>query len=271
MKRDKLTNIPEKLERAYRDFHHHFHREKDPVGIVHRYSSPKDQEVVGLYAALLAYGNVAIILKSLEKVLRELGDSPYELLISGKIPEFTDFRHRFTTGEDIQILSYWISNALQSHKSLENFFDAERNSPFSMKQGLSSFVKRFTSLPLPKKLQPVLKRRTRNLKYLISDPERGSACKRLNLYMRWMVREADGIDLGLWKSLSPKDLVLPVDTHLLKILRELKWTQSQQASWKVAESATSKLYSLFPNDPIRYDFALCHLSMSGKELDEKME
>ncbi len=254
------------LELAYRDYHCHFHREKDPVSLVHRYPDIRDQECAAFFAALLSYGNVATILSSVGKVLKVFEESPYQSLLNGKDFSFSGFRHRFTTGDDIEILSYWTQSALRSHGNLENFFLGEQKKNLPMKELLSSFVERFTSQPTPPHLGLKLKRRIRNLKYLISDPKRGSACKRLNMYLRWMVRPPDGIDLGLWKGLGSHQLMLPVDTHVLKTLHGLGWTKSQQATWKVVEAATEKLRLYFPSDPIRYDFALCHLSMAGKSI-----
>src|SRR5262249_25013660 len=105
-----------------------------------------------------------------------------------------------------------------------------------------------------------------NLKYLFSDPLAGAACKRLNMYLRWMVRPADGIDLGTWDQVSSKDLVSPVDTHILKTLRKLRWTRSHSANWKVAEAATDRLREYCHEDPVKYDFSLCHLSMHGQDI-----
>lgn len=268
--KDKKTPKQEELltllETVHRDFHHQVERDRDPVCFVHRYPSPRDQEVVALFAALLAYGNVQTILKSVEKVLRLLGPSPAEAILRHDLTgKWNGFRHRFTTGDDIEILAMWMRSALTQSVSLEAFFiQNEKTAP--MKPLLCSFVRRFTSMPLPPHLVAVAKTRERNLKYLISDPERGSACKRLNMFLRWMIRPADGVDLGTWKTLSPEILMLPVDTHLLQTLKKLRWTRSQTANWKVVEAATERLKELCPQDPIRYDFALCHLSMRGKDI-----
>ncbi len=261
MKPDPLRHL---LESAYRDHHSHHSRERDPLSLVHRYSNPADQEVVGLIVAVLSYGNVRIILNSAEKVLATLGPSPSQRLREPFFPEsLNTFRHRFTTGDDFRVLFAWIHGALQSHGSLESFFLDGKPSPNSMRDSLGSFVARFTAQPLNRDLTRLRDTRDRQLKYLLPDPMRGSACKRLNMYLRWMVRPNDGIDLGLWKGVSPSVLVLPLDTHLLQTVRALRWTRSRQATWKIAEAATSRLRRLCPEDPIRYDFALCHLSMEG--------
>ncbi|MFM8268560.1 MAG: TIGR02757 family protein [Pseudomonadota bacterium] len=255
------------FEKAYRDYHSLDRRNQDPIQIVYQFSDPKDQELVAFLTALLAYGGVSTIISSVKKILLPLGNRPRDFLKRTNLTGlWAGFYHRFTTGEDVEILMHKIQQILSRHDTLEDFFIAG-NKDSSMKNILGSFVNRLEQEPLPSSLIKVAKKRERNLKYLISNPERGSACKRLNLFLRWVVRPKDGIDLGLWKKISPKQLILPVDTHLLQTLKRLKWTRSEQATWKVAESATEKLRFLCPEDPIRYDFALCHLSMSGQVIE----
>ncbi|NBX77225.1 MAG: TIGR02757 family protein [Proteobacteria bacterium] len=254
------------LEKAYRDFHLVAHRNQDPIRLVYQYEEPKDQELAAFLTALLAYGSVSTIISSVKKVLSPLGKNPHAFLKSAPLKGlWSGFYHRFTTGEDIEIVMHRLQSILRRHESIEDFF-LKGGSQQPMRELLSSFVNRFEAEPLPVSLRKTAERRSRNLKYLISDPARGSACKRLNLFLRWVVRPKDGIDLGLWKNLSPKQLILPVDTHLLQILKRLRWTRSDQATWKVAELATENLRFFCPEDPIRYDFALCHLSMSGHSL-----
>lgn len=254
------------MERAFHEFHTHYHRERDPVSIVHRYEDPRDQEVVALFAACLSYGNVQTILKSLQYVVTHLGKHPSRALLEESGVPFGQFRHRFTTGKDLEVLAAWIGGALRSHGSIENFFAAQQS--HNQKERIESFVYRFTSQKIPKELRAIAGRRVQGLKYLLPTPSRGSACKRLNLYLRWMVRKNDGIDLGIWSSLDPAELILPLDTHLLRIIRDLGWSKSKQANWKTAEEATCKIRQLYPLDPVRCDFALCHLSMSGFRIHE---
>lgn len=252
------------FEKAYRDYHCLTRRNLDPIHLVYQFENPKDREVVAFITALLAYGGVSTIVSSVKKILKPLGEHPREFLMNSDLRDlWAGFYHRFTTEDDIEIVLQRLQTILCRHDSLEDFFLAG-GSHTNMKELLSSFVTRFEAEPLPLTLIKKAERRARNLKYLISDPRRGSACKRLNLFLRWVVRPKDGIDLGLWKRVTPKQLILPLDTHILQTLRRLRWTRSQQATWKVAESATEKLRLLCPEDPIRYDFALCHLSMSGQ-------
>jgi uncharacterized protein (TIGR02757 family) len=258
------------LEAAYADFHSHFHRERDPVSLVHPYRKARDREIAALATALLSYGNVRTILNSVREVLAVLGEDPYGNLADFKFrSRLTNFRHRFTTGEDLEILFTWMADAIRTHGSIESFFVSGRHPDTApMKELLSDFVLRFTAQPLGEPLASRARDRVRSMKYLLSDPNRGSACKRLNMFLRWVVREEDGIDLGLWKRVRPDKLILPIDTHLLQTLRALKWTRSKQATWKVAEEATARLRLYAPADPVRYDFALCHLSMSGGRITE---
>ena len=254
------------LERAYREFHSSYHREKDPIQLVHLYPRAKDKEIVGFITALLSYGSVGTILSSCRKVLAPLGSSPSSFLKNKNLKGlWSGFYHRFTTGDDIEILLSWTKSGLSKHLSLEDYFLVPSNKN-SIRELLSSFVQRLTAEPLPPHLRKVAHYRQRNLKYLLSDPARGSACKRLNMFLRWMIRPNDGIDLGLWKNIPAKDLILPIDTHLLKTLHRLKWTKSPNATWKVAEEATHQLRRICPEDPIKFDFALCHLSMSGHSI-----
>ena len=259
------------LQTAFTEFHSQFHLERDPISHVHRYADPGDQEVVGFLAALMAYGNVTTILGSLYKVLLPLGDSPKAAVKSlGEENLHPYFRHRFTTGEDLWVILARLQVVYSRFETLEDFFLDQAPSQ-QMGVLLSSFVDRFFALPVPPAISAIEKRRVRSLKYLISHPSRGSACKRLNLFLRWMARPNDGVDLGIWQRLGPGPLLLPVDTHLLKVLRELKWTKSKVANWKVAEEATAQLRKISPDDPVRFDFSLCHLSMSGHSIKKYWE
>jgi uncharacterized protein (TIGR02757 family) len=261
------VNLKAILEAAYADYHSQQSLEKDPISLVHAFPDPRDKEIAGFICALIAYGNVATILKGANALLEPLRPSPYQTLSRYSKPlSLPDFKHRFTVGVDFEIVFHWIHRALVDHPTLESFFVAGKPASTPMKELLSSFVKRFTALSLPPELQDARVKRQRQLKYLISDPARGSACKRLNMFLRWMVRPSDGIDLGLWKSISPASLILPLDTHVLQTIGQLGWATSEQATWKLAEKATLRLKKLCPEDPIRYDFSLCHLSMEGGKI-----
>ncbi|MCB0418546.1 MAG: TIGR02757 family protein [Bdellovibrionaceae bacterium] len=261
MLEDRLRAV---LESTYQDYHLQERRSSDAVHWVHDYEDSRDREVVAFFSALLAYGNVTTILNSIRRFLDRLPDTPYLSVINRRFEDkLGAFRHRFTTGEDLEILCHQLASILERHESLEAFFLAgtEPLTVDSFGKTLASFVSRLHATPLPKGI--TREHRARSLKYLVSSPNDGSACKRLNLFLRWMVRPNDGIDFGQWKRVSPSVLRLPVDTHLLRVLRELRWTQSKTANWRVVEAATHKLRQMDPSDPVRFDFSLCHLSMQG--------
>lgn len=253
------------LDAAYADYHQGKYRDQDPVRFVHDYSDPGDQEIAGFLSALLAYGNVKAIQSSVGRLLGALGPSPRLAVTEGKLSSHGPFRHRWTSDDDLRIVGYWLRHCLTEHGSIDAFF-AWAAPQGDMKERLSRFVRALWDIRLPRSLQPSLVARQRTLRYLVPSPERGSACKRLNLFLRWMVRPSDGIDFGIWKSVRPSELVLPVDVHLLRTLRRLRWTRSRAATWEVAERATQNLRLFCPEDPVRYDFSLCHLGMRGGDI-----
>ena len=257
--------LKQALELAYEDYHQEKRRRRDPISLVYPFSNPQDQEVAAFLVALISYGNVTTILQSGEKLLAPLGRNPYQYLISDSpLNLWPTFKHRFTTGKDIEILAQWIREALKTQGSLEQFFISRTpDQSVPMKLKLSGFVQGLWSQPLSKNVKCWVQVRNRNLKYLLSDPQQGSACKRLNMFLRWVVRPKDGIDLGLWKKVTPRELLLPLDTHLVQTLKKLKWIRTENTNWKTVESVTEKLREISAEDPIRYDFSLCHLSMSG--------
>lgn len=257
------------LEAAFRDYHHEKESRLDPISLVYRYQTPQDRELVAFLVALLSYGNVRTIIQSGNRMLAPMGTSPFEYLVSeAPLNLWNDFKHRFTTGADIEIVAHWLRQTLKNYGSIEKFFiHVNPTAEASMKLKISNFVKGLWSQPVPKNLKKNLGKRQRNLKYLVSDPEQGSACKRLNMFFRWVVRPQDGVDLGLWKNVSTRELMLPIDTHLLQTLKKLRWVRTDQANWKTVEKATQKLREISEEDPIRYDFALCHLSMSGGNIN----
>lgn len=251
------------LDSAFREFHNHYHRHRDPVDWVHRYEATPDRELVAFFSAALAYGNVRMILRNQGRFFEALGPHPIEGLFQKELGDsLRTFSHRFTKGIDLEIVCWWLREALERKGSLETFF-LSSSAGGAFRDRVAAFVNNLTALPLPNRLKKALTARRRNVEYLIPNPLRGSSCKRLNLFFRWVVRPADGIDLGLWSRVEPRELLLPVDTHVLRVIRELGWTKSKAARWSTAEEATAHLRRFCPEDPVRYDFSLCHLSMSG--------
>lgn len=255
------------LGNAYDAYHLEVERHRDPVDLVYRYDSAEDREIVAFLVSSLSYGNVRAIQASATRLLGFLGESPARTLRErDDFPELSPFRHRFTTGDDLRVMLAVLARALRSHGSLENFFVAAGGSSVSPEARLVRFVDAIRDTPLSPPLEAHRRARQRSMKYLLPSPREGSACKRLNMFLRWVVRPSDGIDLGLWQRVTPAELFLPVDTHVLRVLRRLRWTTGKTANWRLCVAATERLRRLDPIDPIRFDFSLCHLGMAGDDI-----
>ncbi len=231
------------------------HRAADPVEYVHRYADPHDQEVVGLVAASLAFGNVKAIRRSVGRVVALLDPAPARRLATMRRATLDrgldGFVHRVWRGEHVARL-LWNARGIRAREgSLGAAFEARLAARSGdLREGLADFADALRG-PTP----------DRSMAHLVPDPRAGSACKRLLLYLRWMVRPADGVDLGLWRA-DPASLLIPVDTHVQRIGRNLRLTDRETASWRTAEEITASLAKLDPRDPVKYDFALCHLGVS---------
>ena len=230
-------------------------RSRDPVDFVHDYEAPRDQEIVGLVAASLAFGNALAARRSIERVLAALGPAPAATVADESESELSrrldGFVHRIYRGEHLASVLRRAGDLLREHETLGNaYVQFHRFGDGGFREGLARFA-------------DALRGETsdRSLRHLISDPRAGSACKRLLLYARWMIRPADGVDLGLC-AISPSELVIPVDTHVHRISGHLGLTNRRTASWATAEEITASLRRFDPEDPVKYDFALCHLGVS---------
>jgi uncharacterized protein (TIGR02757 family) len=230
-------------------------RRRDPVDFVHAYDLPRDQEIAGLIASSLAFGNAVAARRSIERVLDALGAEPAALLVESDPVELRrrlhGFVHRIYRAEHIASVLSRAGGLLREYESLGHaFVHFHRKSQGDFREGLSRFADALRG-----------ETTNRNLRHLVSDPRAGSACKRLLLYARWMIRPADGVDLGLWP-IAPSELLIPVDTHIHRISRNLGLTKRRAASWATAEEITAVLRTFDPDDPVKYDFALCHLGVS---------
>jgi len=254
-----VSELGERLDALVDTFDHAHHRAHDPVELVHGYADDADREVVALLAASLAFGNVVAIRRSIRRVLEVLGPSPARAV--EKTREATlrrrldGFVHRTWRGEHVARLLYRAGRRRREEGSLGEAFAARLEAADGdLREGLAAFADALRG-PRP----------DRAMAHLVPDPHKGSACKRLLLLLRWMIRPADGVDLGLWSSkVAPAALVIPVDTHVHRIGRNLRLTERQTSSWRTAEEITASLRGLDPADPVKYDFALCHLGVSRR-------
>jgi uncharacterized protein (TIGR02757 family) len=234
-------------------------RAADPVSVVHRYEDPLQRELVALLAASVAFGNVKSILNKLDDLLLRLGPDPCRAADHpARLRAVCEgWVHRVYRGEDVAALLSGARKVQRAEGSLGDAFAAHLGREGQLRPALARFV---ADIRREGKLGT-----TGGAGHLLPDPDAASGCKRLLLFLRWMVRPEDGVDLGLWSDRVPADvLLIPVDTHIHKLSRNLGLTRRRNVSWRTAEEITGRLARLDPADPVRYDFALCHLGMLAR-------
>jgi uncharacterized protein (TIGR02757 family) len=226
----------------------------DPLQLALRYDDPLDQETAGLIAAAFAYGRADFIVTNIGVVLTRMGASPYRYLSSfdtrDAAKRFSGFVHRFHKTPDLLLLLSRIAWAIRTHGSLGELF---RVCYDPADEDIAPALQRFVEALIGDQGTPALK-------YLLTNPANGSACKRMNLYLRWMIRRTSP-DLGLWRFADPSKLVMPVDTHIHRIATFLGLNRRASTDWKTARALTDRLARFDRSDPVRYDFALCRLGI----------
>jgi uncharacterized protein (TIGR02757 family) len=243
----------EKLDELYALYNHREFVYPDPLAFLYDYHGFQDREIVGLIASSLAYGRVAQILKSVSSILERMNPSPYSFLLNSSrktlLSRFTDFKYRFTTGKELASLLWALKCVIERYGSLYVCFTAGlNNDDNTILPALSSFVKELNVSPSGRKNS------------LLPSPNRGSACKRLNLFLRWMVRQ-DNVDPGGWSKVPVSKLIVPLDTHMHRICFKLNLTRRKQADMRTAIDITYAFRRIIPEDPVRYDFAITRLGI----------
>ncbi len=240
------------LERLYEAYNRPCFVEPDPLQFLRQYADPLDREVAGIIASSLAFGQVAQIIAGVQSVLDRMA-APRAFLLRATRPSlaraFTDFRHRYVTGRELADMLWGVRSVLARHGSLGRCFTAcLASSDDTVLPALTQFVdclREDSTMP-------------RN--YLLPSPRRGSACKRLNLFLRWMVRR-DEVDLGGWDGVCPALLIVPIDTHMHRFAKALGLTTRKQADMRTALEVTAGFRRFAPHDPVRFDFALTRLGI----------
>ena len=259
---ERRSILADRLDRLWAAYDMSF-LDPDPLVVVRRYSDPRDREIAGLFAAALAFGGVRTIMRDAEDLFRRMGaaaDGGLRQAIVTFDPAHDAARlagwyHRFVRGEDVAALAWAVRRAIEAHGSLGALF-AEGFNPADRDIGpaLAAFVRYLRGFdPAPVVPGPFYG-------YLLASPEDGSACKRMNLYLRWMVRR-EVPDLGLWRQISPSHLVMPVDTHVARICRSIGLTARRTADWRMAREITDALAAIDPADPVKYDYAISRLGI----------
>lgn len=264
-RRRSLAGLAPTLDRLYDGFNV-ANSAADPVQFVWRYDTSRDREVVAMIAGALAFGRLASVLASIERVLDVLGPSPSSWLDTMDMADarvrLSPIVHRWTQGDDVAALLLVIATLRRRYGTLEGCFVAHDDpSAPDIAPGLEGFAREACGIDVSSAYGGLPPRRP-GVGYFFPRPSGGSACKRLNLFLRWMVRR-DAVDPGGWMHVSPARLVIPLDTHTIRVGRCLRLTRYVSPGWRMAADITATLRRLDPVDPVRYDFSLCHMSMMG--------
>lgn len=236
--------------------------EIDPVFLARAYGDPADREVAAFLAALFAYGQVGAMCRTIAWILDQLGDSPHRAILDRRHlrPGWAGgFRYRFNTRADLVGLLDSAAEMIRRHGSLGQSLASCRSRGENPDSALTRWAAAMRSHACGLRQDP-----SAGLKFLLADPAKGGACKRWRLLLRWMVRPEDGIDMGIWDGLfRPADLIVPLDTHWIRIAGRLGITRRGTPDGRMAEEITEFLRWIRPRDPLRYDYAICHLGISG--------
>lgn len=286
---DPAASLRPALDRLYAEFNVD-RSAADPVWLVHRYQQPADREVVAFIAAALAFGRVQSVLNSVDGMLQVMGASPAAFVRNFDPARdrscFKHLVHRWTNGADFAALVWILHQMLEQRGSIEQFFaDGLAADAVDVGDALQAFSTRALALDVaaiygpptlakdpascgevsperPLAAQADRKRPQPGVAYFFSRPSSGGACKRLNLFLRWMVRE-DRVDLGVWKKVRAGQLIVPLDTHVIRVGQCLRLTKLKSPGWRMAADITASLRALDPADPVKFDFSICHLGMQN--------
>ncbi|WP_439505080.1 TIGR02757 family protein [Sediminibacterium sp.] len=230
----------------------------DPICIPHLFTKKQDIEIAGFFAAIFAWGNRTTIINKSKELMQLMQMQPHLFCLNAsaaKLKKLEGFKHRTFNTTDLLYCIEFFKQHYQQYDSLENAFMPDNKSPESIKEALSYFHHYFFSLedaPLRTKKH-------------ISTPEKGSSCKRLNMFLRWMVRkDKAGVDFGIWKNIKPNELICPIDLHVARVAKRFNLLDRKQTDWLAAEELTNYLKKLDPKDPAKYDFALFGLGVIEK-------
>ena len=276
------------LEKKVLEYNHPSFIEKDPVSIPHRYKIKQDIEIAGLFASIFAWGNrTTIIRKSLE-LMQIMDDTPFDFIKNhgtADLKRFLQFKHRTFNSTDLLYFIRFLNSHYRQYNSLEsaflpgnmtdiklNRFNTVITNPEKSKQETLSNSEIYVDNEFARQALSIFYRRFFSLKNApertqkhIATPDKNSTCKRLNMYLRWMVRQDNnGVDFGIWKKISAADLICPVDLHVARVARGFGLITRKQTDWQTAMELTNALRKMDKTDPVKYDFALFGLGVMEK-------
>ena len=254
-----MTDLKEFLDEKVAKYNQPGFITLDPVSIPHQYSKKQDIEISGFFASILAWGQRKTIINKCNELFMLMDNAPHDFMINHReddLKKLLQFKHRTFNATDTLYFIHFLSWFYQANDSLESaFVQNELMLDNSMEKLLISFHDFFFQLP-------DAPHRTRKH---IATPSRKSACKRINMFLRWMVRQDDkGVDFGIWKKISPSQLICPCDLHVDRVARKLGLITRKQTDWQTALELTERLREFDSNDPVKYDFALFGLGVEEK-------
>jgi uncharacterized protein (TIGR02757 family) len=249
-----ILDIKDFLDEKVEQFNQPGFITNDPISIPHAFRKKQDIEIAGLFAAVLAWGQRVTIIRKCQELMKMMDNAPHQFILHHRerdLKPLLEFKHRTFNTTDTLYFIAWLKWFYQKNDSLEKAFVVPPTEQ-TIENGLIHFQQLFFSLP-------DAPHRTRKH---IPSPERKSTCKRLSMYLRWMVRQdKKGVDFGIWKTIQPAQLVCPCDLHVDRVGRRLKLIRRKQTDWQTALELTANLRKLDPLDPVRYDFALFGLGI----------
>lgn len=227
----------------------------DPIAVPRRFRHKTDIEIAAFFAAIFAWGNRTTIISKATELMQRMDNAPYQFIQQSRpedLQALLDFKHRTFNPTDLLYFIAFLREHYSNHPSLEPAFTMHGNSMESMLNGFHHYFFSLETVP----------QRTRKH---IACPERKSTCKRINMFLRWMVRrDKAGVDFGIWKNISPAQLICPVDLHVARVARRFGLVRRKQTDWQTALELTEYLRTLDPHDPVKYDFALFGLGVMEK-------
>jgi len=257
-------SLKQKLDKLYDGYDFQGRIAHDPIELPHQYSRPEDIELSAFIASCFAYGNVKSFKPFVKELLSRMGQSPFDYLSRFDIHKhrnrFQGLKYRFNTNNDVLGLLYVLNRVIKKFSSIEEAFKRHySNGDESIAAGLAGMIDIF--LGFDTSAVHGNNEDRKGFRQFFPSPLRGSACKRMNMFLRWMIRDRD-IDFGIWSGVPKNRLVIPLDVHIARISRCIGLTQRSGQDWKTAVEITESLRKIDPEDPVKYDFALCHQGIS---------
>jgi uncharacterized protein (TIGR02757 family) len=248
------SEVKAKLDHYYRIYNQPSFIENDPISVPHKFADRQDKEIAGFFAATLSWGQRPVILQKANELMERMDGAPFQFVLHATEKDLRGlhgFKHRTFNDTDLLYLVEFMRQHFLLYDSLEDLFLGQDG-----KEALANFHEQLFSLDFaPRRTQKHF-----------GNPMRGSACKRMNMYLRWMVRsDHQGVDFGIWNRISPARLFIPLDVHVHRIARSFGLINRQQADWKTVEELTHALRNFDVHDPVKYDFALFALGVNKVE------